>query len=174
MDYKITQDQYDKLKFRRRLEEFQDFIKESPVYKLPCQHADNSEEFIFELIKDVTNELHDTDVPVDFINMVIGFIRNYMGDTLIEYYNSKCDKKINEMMDISGEPVQSNEMINIKGKVIDLDNLSDDDKKSLQLKEKVIVDKIDKEYPIVLVQMTNGKVIMFDVDGSIQEPEENI
>ena len=41
-----------------------------------------------------------------------------------------------------------------------------------KLKEKVIVDKKDNEYPIVLVQLANGKVIVFDVDGSIKDSEE--
>lgn len=72
------------------------------------------------------------------------------------------------------EVPQKEKSIQIKGKVLDLDNLTDEQKEELQIKEKVIVDKVDNEYPIVLIQLKDGKVIMFDVDGSIQEPEENI
>lgn len=68
----------------------------------------------------------------------------------------------------------SDDTVNITGKVIDLSTMSDDEKKVLKLKEKVIVDKKDNEYPIVLIQMADGKMIMFDVDGSIQEPDKNI
>ena len=72
------------------------------------------------------------------------------------------------------EVPQKEKSIQLKGKVLDLDNLTDEQKEELQIKEKVTVDKVDNEYPIVLIQLKDGKVIMFDVDGSIQEPEENI
>ena len=78
--------------------------------------------------------------------------------------------RIKEMMELS----DGEQTINIKGKVLDLENMSNEEKESLKLKEKVFVDKVDNEYPIVLVQLRDGKVIMFDVDGSIQEPEKNI
>ena len=78
--------------------------------------------------------------------------------------------RIKEMMELPDEE----KTVNITGKVLDLENMSDEEKESLQLKEKVFVDKVDNEYPIVLVQLRDGKVIMFDVDGSIQEPEKNI
>lgn len=79
-------------------------------------------------------------------------------------------QRIKEMMEVP----QKEKSIQLKGKVLDLDNLTDEQKEELQIKEKVIVDKVDNEYPIVLIQLKDGKVIMFDVDGSIQEPEENI
>lgn len=66
----------------------------------------------------------------------------------------------------------SDETVNITGKVIDLSTMSDEDKKALKLKEKVIIDKKEKEYPIVLIQMADGKMIMFDVDGSVRENED--
>jgi len=78
--------------------------------------------------------------------------------------------RIKEMMELPNEE----QTVNITGKILDLENMSDEEKESLQLKEKVFVDKVDNEYPIVLVQLRNGKVIMFDVDGSIQEPGRNI
>jgi len=85
--------------------------------------------------------------------------------------------RIKEMMSLVTEEEEkdlSDETVNITGKVIDLSTMSDEEKKALKLKEKVIVDKKDNEYPIVLIQMADGKMIMFDVDGSIQEPDKNI
>ena len=68
----------------------------------------------------------------------------------------------------------SDEFVNITGKVIDLSTMSDEEKQALKLKEKVIVDKKDKEYPIVLIQMADGKMIMFDVDGSVKKNETDL
>lgn len=79
-------------------------------------------------------------------------------------------QRIKEMMEVP----QKEKSIQLKGKVLDLNNLTDEQKEELRIKEKVIVDKVDNEYPIVLIQLKDGKVIMFDVDGSIQKPEENI
>lgn len=56
--------------------------------------------------------------------------------------------------------------VEITGKVIDLSDLSKEEQKVLQLKEKVIVDKTELEYPIVLIQLRNGKYIVFDVNES--------
>jgi hypothetical protein len=78
-------------------------------------------------------------------------------------------KKIKKMMNLVEDTKNNDEVVNIKGKVIDLSNLSGDEKEELKLKEKVIVDKKDKEYPIVMVKMGNGKIIVFDVDGSIKD-----
>lgn len=68
----------------------------------------------------------------------------------------------------------SDETVNITGKVIDLSTMSDEEKQALKLKEKVIVDKKDNEYPIVLIQMADGKMIMFDVDGSVRDNENDL
>lgn len=78
--------------------------------------------------------------------------------------------RIKEMMSLVNEEEEKNlsdDTVNITGKVIDLSTMSDEDKQFLKLKEKVIVDKKDNEYPIVLIQMADGKMIMFDVDGSV-------
>jgi hypothetical protein len=82
-------------------------------------------------------------------------------------------KKIKKMMNLVEDTKNNDEVVNIKGKVIDLSNLSGEEKEELKLKEKVIVDKKDKEYPIVMVKMRNGKVIVFDVDGSIKDTEQD-
>jgi hypothetical protein len=82
--------------------------------------------------------------------------------------------RIKEMMEIPDDLPRMDQLVNITGKVLDLDNLTDEEKKELQLKEKIVVDKVDNEYPIVLIQLQNGKVVMFNVDGSIKEPEENL
>ena len=82
-------------------------------------------------------------------------------------------KKIKKMMNLVEDTKNNDEVVNIKGKVIDLSNLNGDEREELKLKEKVIVDKKDKEYPIVMVKMSNGKVIVFDVDGSIKDTEQD-
>ena len=68
----------------------------------------------------------------------------------------------------------SDETVNITGKVIDLSTMSDEEKQALKLKEKIIVDKKDNEYPIVLIQMADGTMIMFDVDGSVRDNENDL
>lgn len=85
--------------------------------------------------------------------------------------------RIKEMMSLITEEEEkdlSDEFVNITGKVIDLSTMSDEEKQSLKLKEKVIVDKKDNEYPIVLIQMADGKMIMFDVDGSVKKNETDL
>lgn len=68
----------------------------------------------------------------------------------------------------------SDETVNITGKVIDLSTMNDEEKQALKLKEKVIVDKKDNEYPIVLIQMADGKMIMFDVEGNVTNNETDL
>ena len=85
--------------------------------------------------------------------------------------------RIKEMMSLVTEEEEkelSDETVNITGKVIDLSTMSDEEKQALKLKEKVTVDKKDKEYPIVLIQMADGKMIMFDVDGSVTKNETDL
>ena len=85
--------------------------------------------------------------------------------------------RIKEMMSLVTEEEEkdlSDETVNITGKVIDLSTMSDEEKQALKLKEKIIVDKKDNEYPIVLIQMADGKMIMFDVDGSVRDNENDL
>lgn len=81
-------------------------------------------------------------------------------------------QKIRKIMNLKEEDEMMDDTVELKGKVLDLSDLSDEQKQEFKLKEKVIVDKKDNEYPIVLVQLANGKVIVFDVDGSIKDSEE--
>jgi hypothetical protein len=81
-------------------------------------------------------------------------------------------QKIRKMMNLKEEDEMMDNTFELKGKILDLSDLSDEQKQEFKLKEKVIVDKKDNEYPIVLVQLANGKVIVFDVDGSIKDSEE--
>ena len=81
-------------------------------------------------------------------------------------------QKIRKMINLKEEDEMMDDTVELKGKVLDLSDLSDKQKQEFKLKEKVIVDKKDNEYPIVLVQLANGKVIVFDVDGSIKDSEE--
>lgn len=75
--------------------------------------------------------------------------------------------RIKQVMKILGEQVfeENGDDINLKGKIIDLENLSDEDKEMLQLKERIIIDAQKNDYPIVLVQTRDGRVVMFDVNG---------
>jgi len=85
--------------------------------------------------------------------------------------------RIKEMMSLVTEEEEkdlSDETVNITGKVIDLSTMSDEEKQALKLKEKVIVDKKDNEYPIVLIQMADGKMIMFDVEGNVTKNETDL
>jgi len=85
--------------------------------------------------------------------------------------------RIKEMMSLVNEEEEkdlSDETVNITGKVIDLSTMSDEEKQALKLKEKVIVDKKDNEYPIVLIQMADGKMIMFDVEGNVTKNETDL
>lgn len=66
-------------------------------------------------------------------------------------------------------PEQENNTVNIEGKIVDLSQLSNKEKIELKLKEKVVLDKSDMDYPIVMVQMRDGKYIVFDVNGAIVE-----
>ena len=112
----ITEDQYDYLKFRRRLEDFEKFIQESPVYKKPCRHATNEDEFVRELLRDITSELHDTDVPLDFIGVVEQYVSVYLQPELAEYFRKKCgsvnegkeeDERIESLIKSVGERYKS-------------------------------------------------------------------
>jgi hypothetical protein len=45
--------------------------------------------------------------------------------------------------------------------------MTPDEKEEFKLKEKVVLDKSELEYPIVLVQLKDGKYIIFDVNHGI-------
>lgn len=83
----------------------------------------------------------------------------------------KIKSVINTICETEEEKID--DTVNMQGKLIDLDNLSDKEKKVLDLKEKIVVDNNQLEYPIVLIQLRNGKVIVFDVDGTVKDLEEN-
>ena len=65
-------------------------------------------------------------------------------------------------------------VIKIEGEIVDLSDLSNVEKQELKLREKVLVTQKNQEYPIVLVQLADGKVLMFDIEGNIKQDEENI
>lgn len=85
--------------------------------------------------------------------------------------------RIKKMMGILNEQLmdtpEDEPSITLTGKVIDLENLSDEDKSQLKLRERIVIDNDQKEYPIVLVQTRDGKLVMFDIDGSIKKGEKN-
>lgn len=72
------------------------------------------------------------------------------------------------------DEVENEDTMNMVGKVLDLENMTPEEKEKFQLKEKIVIDNKLKEYPIVLVQTRDGKIIMFDVEGNISNPEEGV
>lgn len=81
--------------------------------------------------------------------------------------------RIKEVMGILNEQpsdeVENEDTMNMVGKVLDLENMTPEEKKKFQLKEKIVIDNKLKEYPIVLVQTRDGKIIMFDVEGNVKD-----
>jgi len=67
---------------------------------------------------------------------------------------------------------QDEEEVTLVGKVLDLNNMSIGDKEKLKLKEKIVVDNKLNEYPILLIQTRDGKIIMFDTNGSVKSNTE--
>jgi hypothetical protein len=45
--------------------------------------------------------------------------------------------------------------------------MSPEEKEEFKLKEKVILDKSELDYPIVLIQLKDGKYIIFDVNHGL-------
>lgn len=133
MNIIITENQYDYLKFRRRLDEFEDFVRESPVYKKPCKHADNEKEFLTELLKDILSELYNTDVPHDFIGMVEHYVKAHFQPELAEYFRKKCisinegkeeDERIESLIKTVGERYKSDPWI-VKTKILGIERKKD-------------------------------------------------
>jgi len=81
---------------------------------------------------------------------------------------------LNEQDSLETENQKQDEEVTLVGKVLDLNNMSIDDQEKLKLKEKIVIDNKLKDYPIVLVQTRDGKIIMFDVEGNITNPEEGV
>lgn len=62
---------------------------------------------------------------------------------------------------------QKDNIVKIKGKILDPTNMTPEEKEEFKLKEKVVIDKAEIDYPIVLIQLRNGKYIIFDVNHDI-------
>lgn len=93
MRYIITESQFMKLKFRRRLQEFDDYIKETPIYKFPCDHGNNSDEFLEEIVWELTHELKHEGVSDEFIDLVKHYIIKTKGPSLIAHFNKTCSSE---------------------------------------------------------------------------------
>lgn len=82
----------DVVRFKRRLEEFNVYMKENPIYIHPCDHATNAEEFVDELSRDILNELYE--IQIDYSEELVDVAKNYLNEVikplLIQHYNSKC------------------------------------------------------------------------------------
>ena len=68
---------------------------------------------------------------------------------------------------IENNSPEKDNTVKITGKILDPTNMTPDEKEEFKLKEKVVLDKSELEYPIVLVQLKNGKYIIFDVNHGI-------
>lgn len=62
---------------------------------------------------------------------------------------------------------QKDNIVKIKGKILDPTDMTPEEKEEFKLKEKVVIDKAEIDYPIVLIQLRNGKYIIFDVNHDI-------
>jgi len=72
------------------------------------------------------------------------------------------------------DEVENEDTMNMVGKVLDLENMTPEEKEKFQLKEKIVIDNKLKEYPILLVQTRDGKIIMFDVEGNVKSSDEDL
>ena len=72
------------------------------------------------------------------------------------------------------DEVENEDTMNMVGKVLDLENMTPEEKEKFQLKEKIVIDNKLKEYPILLVQTRDGKIIMFDVEGNVKDSGEDL
>lgn len=87
----ITESQYDMIRFRRRLNEFDEFIRQTPAYSSPCAFVEGSEAFFNAVFNEVTDELYaDDQVSDEFIDMVEKYMMEVKYTELIEYYNERC------------------------------------------------------------------------------------
>lgn len=94
MKYIITESQFLMIRFRRRLEEFDEYIKENEVYLRPCVWP-SSEGFIGALQDELLTEIYDFDDVADkseLISLVHKYISEIKGPALRSYYESKCPK----------------------------------------------------------------------------------
>lgn len=68
---------------------------------------------------------------------------------------------------IENDSPENDNTLKIIGKVVDPTNMTPEEKEEFKLKEKVVLDKSELEYPIVLIQLRNGKYIIFDVNHGL-------
>lgn len=94
MKYIITESQFLMIRFRRRLEEFDEYIKESEIYSHPC-NVSSADGFIRALIGDLSAEIWNFDDVADkseLISLVNKYVSEVRGPALRSYYESKCPK----------------------------------------------------------------------------------
>lgn len=84
----ITEDQYNSLTIKRRLDQVRELVKNQFIYQYPCDAPDFRTFLYF-----ITREVKDNDY--DFIDdenfeYVEEFINNHMKDELRDYYVENC------------------------------------------------------------------------------------
>ena len=93
MIIKITESQYDIIRFRRRLKEFDEFIRQTPAYSSACAFVEGSEAFFNAVFNEVTDELYSNEnVSDEFIDMVEKYMMEVKYTELIEYWETRCLK----------------------------------------------------------------------------------
>lgn len=92
MIIKITESQYDIIRFRRRLDDFDAFIKESEAYREVCEYND-VDKFIGAIYHEVMDELYSNeDVSQEFIKAVENYLNSVKTPELYEYWETRCLK----------------------------------------------------------------------------------
>lgn len=87
----VTEDQYSRLVFKRRINQIKDLVKNQFYYQYPCD-SENFESFLITIITEVKHTL-DSDWINDMnFQYVKEFINTHMKDELRDYYIQSCSK----------------------------------------------------------------------------------
>lgn len=93
---------------------------------------------------------------------------------LVQYANEYPTKEIDldeipkSLFDKDQED-EGEKTVKIGDKMVDFKDLNDKQKEEFKLKEKIIIDKADLDYPIVLVQLRNKKYKILDGNHRVQK-----
>ena len=81
-------------------------------------------------------------------------------------------KQLRNLVKESSKKKNKKKSVKIPAEIVDLSDLTNQEKQELKLKEKIVVDNSKSEYPIVMIQLRDGKYIIFDVNGEIVDKEQ--
>lgn len=80
-------------------------------------------------------------------------------------------KQFRKLIEESSKKKNKKNSVQVQGEIVDLSDLTNQEKQELKLREKIVVDNTKSEYPIVMIQLRDGKYIIFDVNGEIVDNE---